>query len=210
MADWQENLETVGAEIFQTYRKRLMQPGIAMEIRRAYPGLSMVDVLIRVHAGRQIIQVGDDFCALQAIRSGRWQQTRQERENRPVVAEGRRDQVSRMLVNLGGLLFAGFCLLSLLAAVSDGPGGWLIGGCGTGVCRCASEVAHFLGWTGGWIVIGMPHGIVVGPAVPADGHCVQPVPTAPGRPRSRAPGAWQRAVPGRPDSAVPKSSRFHR
>jgi len=132
MTDWQENLETVGAEIFQTYRKRLMQPGIAMEIRRAYPGLSMVDVLIRVHAGRQIIQVGDDFCALQAIRSGRWQQTCQERENRPVVTEGRRDQVSRMLVNLGGLLFAGFCLLSLLAAVSDGPGGWLIGGVGLG------------------------------------------------------------------------------
>ena len=132
MADWQENLETVGAEIFQTYRKRLMQPGIAMEIRRAYPGLSMVDVLIRVHAGRQIIRVGDDFRALQAIRSGRWKQTRREHEKPPVVAGGRRDQVSRLLVNLGGFLFAGFCLLSLLAALPDGPGGWLIAGIGLG------------------------------------------------------------------------------
>jgi hypothetical protein len=132
MADWQENLETMGAEIFQNYRKRLMQPGIAMEIRRAYPGLSMVDVLIRVHAGRRIIQDGDDFRALHAIRSGLWQQIRQEPEKRPVLAEGRRDQVSRLLVNLGGFLFAGFCLLSLLAAVSDGPGGWLIAGIGLG------------------------------------------------------------------------------
>jgi len=132
MTDWKEDLETVGAEIFQTYRKRLMQPGIAMEIRRAYPGLSMMDVLIRVHSGRQIIQNADDFRALQAIRSGRWQQIRQEREKRPVVDEGRRDQVSRLLVNLGGFLFAGFCVLSLLAAVSDGPGGWLIAGMGLG------------------------------------------------------------------------------
>jgi hypothetical protein len=132
MADWQENLETVGAEIFQNYRKRLMQPGIAMEIRRAYPGLSMVDVLIRVHAGRQIIRVGDDFCALHAIRSGRWEQTCQERGKRPVVAEGRRDQVSRLLVKLGGFLFAGFCVLSLLAALPDGPGAWLMAGMGLG------------------------------------------------------------------------------
>ena len=123
MADWHEHLETVGAEIFQSYRKRLLQPGIAMEIRRAYPGLSMLDVLIRVHAGRRIIQDGDDFCALQAIRSGRWQQHfRQEREKRSVGEQGRRDQLSRLLVKLGGLLFAGFCVLSLLASVTDGSG----------------------------------------------------------------------------------------
>jgi hypothetical protein len=132
MADWQKNLETVGAEIFQTYRKRLLQPGIALEIRRAYPGLSMLDVLIRVHAGRQIIQDGDDFCALQAIRNGLWQQIRQEREERPLLAEGRRDQVSRLLVKVGGVLFAGFCMLSLLAALPDGPGAWLMAGMGLG------------------------------------------------------------------------------
>lgn len=132
MVIWQENLETVGAQIFQTYRKRLMLPGIAWEIRRDYPGLSIVDVLIRVHAGRKIIRGGHDFLALQLIRSGRWCQMRQVRENQRLGAGRRHDQVSRLLVTLGGLLFIGFCLLSLLASVSDGHGGWLIAGVGVG------------------------------------------------------------------------------
>lgn len=121
MGVWQENLETMGAELFQRYRKRLMLPGIAMEIRRDYPGLSIVDVLVRVHAGRRIIQDGDDFRALQAIRSGGWQRMRREHEIRHRHVEGRRDRVSRILVTLGGVLFTAFCLLSLA-----GAGHWLL------------------------------------------------------------------------------------
>ena len=127
-----QNRAIVGAEIFQTYRKRLLLPGIAMEIRRDYPGLSILDVLVRVHAGRQIIRDGEDFRALQASRSGAWQQMPKEYENRRASAGGRRDRVSRLLVTLGGFLFAGFCLLSLLSVVSGGPGAWLIVGMGLG------------------------------------------------------------------------------
>lgn len=130
MSVWENNLEIVGAELFQRYRKHLMLPGIAMEIRRDYPGLSIVDVLIRVHAGRQIILDGDDFRALRAIRSGRWRQVLQEWETRRLDAGGRRDPVSRFLVTLGGILFTGFCLLSLLASLSGGPIEWLIAATG--------------------------------------------------------------------------------
>jgi hypothetical protein len=69
---------------------------------------------------------------LQVIRSGQWQHIRQEPEKRPLVAELRRGQVSRLPVKLGGFVFVGFCVLSFLAAVSDGPGGWLIAGMGLG------------------------------------------------------------------------------
>ena len=138
MTVWQKHLEVVGAEIFQTYRKRLMLPGIAFEIRRDYPGLSMLDVLVRVHAGRQIIQAGDDFRALQAIRSGHWQRLRQDRGQRQVADRGRNDRVSRLMVAFGGCLFAGFCVLSLSSTVPEGHG--LIAGTGLGV------VAALLWW----------------------------------------------------------------
>jgi len=128
MAVWHENLETVGADLFQRYRKRLMLPGIGMEIRRDYPGLPIVDVLVRVQAGRRIIQDGDDFRALQAIRSGRWQRVCRERQIGHRRVEVRNDRVSRILVTLGGVLFSAFCLLSLLALPSAGTGHWLVTG----------------------------------------------------------------------------------
>jgi hypothetical protein len=130
MGVWQEDLETVGAELFQRYRKRMMLPGIATEIRRDYPGLSIADVLVRVHAARRIIRDGDDFRALQAIRSGDWQRIRQQHEIRRQTADVRRDGISRVLVTLGAVLFAGFCLLSLVALMSAGAGQWLVSASG--------------------------------------------------------------------------------
>ena len=124
MSNWQMNLETVGAEIFQRYRKRLLLPGITMEIRQDYPGLSLPDVLIRVHAGRQIIRGGDDFRALELIRSGCWQRIQRQNRFPRGKADGPGDRLSRFLVVLGGALFAGFCLLSLLASWSGGAGVW--------------------------------------------------------------------------------------
>lgn len=124
MSNWQKNLETVGVEIFQRYRKRLLLPGIALEIRDDYPGLSWLDALVRVHAGRQILRDGDDFLVLQAIHSGRWQRFRQHREAARPGEDRRSDRFSRCQVILGGVLFAGFCLLSLLAAFAGGSAAW--------------------------------------------------------------------------------------
>jgi len=112
--DWQVQLETIGSELFLRYRKRLMEPGISLEIRRDYPGLPLIDLLIRVHAGRQLIQNGDDFRALRVLRSGQWQQMLRAREHPPAIDNGRGDRLSQLLVVFGGLLFAGFCSLPLL------------------------------------------------------------------------------------------------
>lgn len=112
---WQQSLEIIGAELFQRYRKRLMSAGISIEIWRDYPGLALVDVLVRVHAGRRIIQAGDDFVALQAIRSGRWQACSAGREQPYTASTDRPDRLSRILVRAGGLLFVAFCALSLVA-----------------------------------------------------------------------------------------------
>ena len=126
MAVWQKNLETVGADLFQRYRKRLMLPGIAMEIRRDYPGLSIADVFVRVHAGRRIIQDGDDFRALRAIRSGQWEQMHREQSARRQLLGEPRDRSSSILVAVGAVLFAGFCLSMLWALFSAGVGQWLV------------------------------------------------------------------------------------
>jgi hypothetical protein len=111
---WQAQLETIGSELFLRYRKRLMEPGISLEIRRDYPGLSLFDLFVRVHAGRRLIQNGDDFRALYALRSGQWQQILRARTNPPAIDHGGSDRISQLLVVLGGLMFAGFCSLSLL------------------------------------------------------------------------------------------------
>ena len=113
---WHVQLETIGSELFLRYRKRLMEPGISLEIRRDYPGLPLFDLLIRVHAGRQLIQNGDDFRALRALRSGQWQQMLHARKNPPATADGHCDRMSQLLVVFGGLLFAGFCSLSMLVS----------------------------------------------------------------------------------------------
>jgi len=123
---WQKNLETVGADLFQRYRKRLMLSGIAMEIRRDYPGLSIADVFVRVHAGRRIIQDGDDFRALRAIRSGQWEKIRRERSTGHQQSGEPRDRISGILIAVGAVLFAGFCLLTLWALFSAGAGQWLV------------------------------------------------------------------------------------
>lgn len=113
---WANHLEIVGAELFQRYRKRLMQPGILFEIRRDYPALSWPDLLVRVHAGRQIIRNGGDFEALAAIRSGTWRGL--PCAGVPATPETPSDDVlSRFLVQLGQGLFAGLCLLSLMRVV---------------------------------------------------------------------------------------------
>lgn len=120
---WRQSLEVIGAELFQRYRKRLMTPGIALQIRRDFPGLPLLDVMLRVHAGRRILQDGDDFRALAAIRSGRWQCHRAAPGQTRVEQWAVGDRVSRGLVRLGGLLFVGFCALSLIAVVPGEAGG---------------------------------------------------------------------------------------
>jgi hypothetical protein len=110
---WQRHLEIIGAELFQRYRKRLMTPGIALEIWRDFPGLSLPDVMVRVYAGRRILEDGDDFRVLEAIRSGRWQRAAGARTKGDRGAHD--DRVSRWLVRTGGLLFGVFCALTLLS-----------------------------------------------------------------------------------------------
>ena len=112
---WSRRLEVVGSELFLRYRKRLLQPGIGLEIWRAYPGLSLPDVWLRVHAARQIIRAGDDFAALAAIRQGRWGRERHS-SDRTQRGVPRVDRASHLLVTIGGALFAMFCGLSLAAA----------------------------------------------------------------------------------------------
>lgn len=119
---WRQSLEIIGAELFQRYRKRLMTPGIALEIRRDFPGLALPDILLRVHAGRRILQDGDDFRALAAIRSGRWRCHLAACERARVEQQTAGDRVSCWMVQLGGLLFIGFCALSLIAVLPGGAG----------------------------------------------------------------------------------------
>ena len=120
-APWQAHLEVIGSTLFQRYRKRLLQPGITWEIRRDYPGLSLPDVLIRVYAGRRIISEGQDFVALEAIRSGRWEQMSGREEPRRGIPI-RRDRLSRALVSLGGALFGAYCLVALATSVAGAAG----------------------------------------------------------------------------------------
>lgn len=119
---WWPWLEIIGAELFQRYRKRLMSPGIALEIRRDYPGLSLPDIMLRVHAGRRILQDGDDFRALAAIRNGRWQCHLAAFGQSLADHRTAGDRFSRWLVRLGGLLFVAFCTLPLIAALPDAAG----------------------------------------------------------------------------------------
>lgn len=116
---WRPHLETVGAEIFLRYRKRLLEPGIAWEIRRDYPGLGLIDVLVRVSAGRRIVRDGDDFLVLALVRSGRWRQMLRSAGREQAARPRRVDRLSRQLVRLGGVLVAGFCLLSLWFALAQ-------------------------------------------------------------------------------------------
>lgn len=128
---WQAHLEVIGATLFQRYRKRLMQPGITWEIHRDYPGLSLPDILIRVHAGRRILSEGQDFVALQAIRNGSWEPMA-GREVASCDMRMRRDRLSRLLVTLGGMLFGAYCLVSLATSVSGGANPWVLSALGMG------------------------------------------------------------------------------
>ena len=116
MSEWQKHLETAGAGFFQRYRKRLLLPGVVREIQRELPELSLLDVLIRVHAGRRIIIDGDDFRALRAIREGSWQCAHQTDTEADRRLDRRADRVSRVQVILGSALFTGFCMSYLFAA----------------------------------------------------------------------------------------------
>lgn len=114
---WQARLEIVGSEIFLRYRKRLMSPGIVSEIRRDYPSLGLIDVLVRVAAARQIIRDGDDFTALAAIRAGGWLEKNVAQRRHQGVPDQHIDRTAQPLVTLGRGLFAAFCTIVLLAAV---------------------------------------------------------------------------------------------
>ena len=120
MSEWQKHLEMAGAGFFQRYRKRLLFPGVVREIRRELPELSLLDVLIRVHAGRRLIMDGDDFCALRAIREGSWQRAHHTETEADRRLDRRVDRISRFQVILGSLLFTGFCMSYLLAAFAGG------------------------------------------------------------------------------------------
>ncbi|MDJ0739449.1 MAG: hypothetical protein QNJ91_07010 [Gammaproteobacteria bacterium] len=112
---WTQYLDVVGSELFLRYRKRLREPGISWQVWRDYPALSLPDVLVRVHAARQIVRNGDGFAALAAIRAGRWRPV----TARPAGATPRRDDpASRALVGIGRGLFVLFCVLSMSAAVA--------------------------------------------------------------------------------------------
>lgn len=117
---WADRLDIVGSEIFLRYRKRLLTPGIAGEIRRDYPGLSLVDVLVRVHAARRIVEQGDDFAALMAIRRGEWRPTPSAHAVGGRQADARYDRLSRALVRIGKGMFVLFCAGGLGAAMSNG------------------------------------------------------------------------------------------
>ncbi|WP_078120400.1 hypothetical protein [Thiosocius teredinicola] len=122
MANWQDNLEIIGAELFQRYRKRLMKNGIALEIWQDYPGLSLPDLWVRVHAGRQILLNGDDFIALQAIRDGSWDSYRRSVPIREKNAGLRQDRLSQVMVRVGATIFAAFCLLTIIGIAIRQPG----------------------------------------------------------------------------------------
>lgn len=119
-AAWHDQLETMGAELFLRYRKCLDEPGVLWRMHQDYPGLSWPDLLIRLRAGRQLIREGHAFAALQLIRDGRWAGLLAERRERLAHTAALRhagtDRLARWQVALGGLLFAVFCGLSLIAA----------------------------------------------------------------------------------------------
>lgn len=122
-ARWAGWLDIVGSEIYVRYRKRMLRPGVVVEIRRDYPGLGLLDVLVRVYAARRILLARDDFAALAAIRAGDWRDGRVSQHRRSDRATDRRsDAGSRALVWLGGVLFVVFCAMTTTAAVTAGSG----------------------------------------------------------------------------------------
>jgi hypothetical protein len=111
---WQQDLETVGADFFLRYRKRFFEPGILLTLRRENPGAPMLDLWLRLRAGRRLVEFGHGLEALAAIRRG-------ERFDAPasspraVPGGQRRDALSRALVRLGGLLSLAFAALTMTA-----------------------------------------------------------------------------------------------
>lgn len=155
-AFWPRHLEVVGSELFLRYRKRLMQPWISLEICRDYPGLSIADVLVRVHAGRQIIRDGDEFEALAQIRSGRWDADMRSVHLQADVLPGAEDPFSALLVRLGRGLFAGFVAVSLAAVLLAGldvqgnpAGGLAVLGLGVLTFSALIRLRRLSGVTGG-------------------------------------------------------------
>lgn len=159
MWTWQHNLEIAGADFFQRYRKRLMNPGITFDIWRDHPGWSLLDILVRVNAARRLLRDGHEFIALQTIRDGRWQPV--AGRSRPPAeggCDGGHDRVSPILVVFGACLFASFFMLSMWFAVSaSAPGMLALGmlsavGCGWGLQRLRRRLASasltFVGWSG--------------------------------------------------------------
>ena len=126
-ASWHDQLETIGADLFLRYRKRLHEPGILWTMRAEHPGLSLPDLWFRLRAGRQLLAERNDFRALEAVRSGEWQRLLQQRRARR--ADDRRgDGTSRVLVRLGEVLAVVFGLLTLTAWLPLDSGPWGIVG----------------------------------------------------------------------------------
>ena len=116
--NWHPQLETIGVELFLRYRKRLNEPGILFSMRRDYPGLSWLDLWVRLQAGRRLVDSGNDFSALRAVYAGE-----RSPAASPVPSKQREtmrtDNLSRGLVALGELLMLTFSLLVAAAFLSN-------------------------------------------------------------------------------------------
>lgn len=126
--NWRRYLEIIGPQLFLRYRKRLMQPGISWEVWRAYPGASLPDVWLRVHAGRQLIRNGDAFAALAWVRCAR-RSTDDITDGEVAGPTGASDREGRASVRFGAAAFGLFCGLTL-AGMLTGDAVWpaLLGG----------------------------------------------------------------------------------
>lgn len=123
---WRRDLETAGSAFFLRYRKRLFEPGILLTLWREYPGVPVLDLWLRLQAGRRVVAFGHGLEALAAIRRGeRFAAAGPSPRVRRALLDGRRrDVVSRMLVSLGGLLSLAFAVLTMTAWL--GPAGALL------------------------------------------------------------------------------------
>lgn len=147
--NWHDQLETIGADLFLRYRKRLDEPGILWTMREEQPDLSILDLWVRLQAGRRLVAESNDFRALVMIRSGEWQRLlRHHRAER--TGERRGDRVSRVLVMLGEALVMLFGLLILSAWLPADNWRWI---------AIALPLVAYLAWRVRWARAAPPPGV---------------------------------------------------